>query len=159
VAEPLVCPGCASRFDGEERFCTRCGLPLVHAESGEELHVSRREELARKVKPQYAEGDLVRLVGVGNQVEGEFVQGLLLEEGIPSLMRRRMGFDVPEFMASGPRDVLVPRSGLLAARDVLLQAELLPSPVPGPSPTRLLLTMLAVLAVVALLVVIVDAVV
>lgn len=157
MTEPLVCPSCAARFDDEERFCPACGVPLVHAETGEELHVSRREELARKVKPQYAEGDLVRVLGVRNQVEGEFIQGLLLEEGIPSMMRRRMGFDVPEFLASGPRDVLVPRSGVPAARDVLLQAELLGEPAPGPSPTRLLATMLLVLAVVALVIVAIDA--
>jgi hypothetical protein len=113
--------------------------------------------MARKIKPQYAEGELVRVVGVRNQVEAEFVQGLLLEEGIPSLMRRRMGFDVPEFLASGPRDVLVPRSGLAAARDALLQAELLGEPAPGPSPTRLMATLLAVLAVAALVIVAVDA--
>jgi hypothetical protein len=158
VTEPLVCPSCASRFDGDERFCPGCGVPLVHAETGEELHVSHREELARKVKPQFAEGDLVRVLGVRNQVEGEFIQNLLLEEGIPSMMRRRMGFDVPEFMASGPRDVLVPRSGVPAARDVLLQSELLGEPVPGPSPTRLLVTMLAVLAVAALVIVVLDAI-
>lgn len=159
MTEPLVCPSCTSRFDGEERFCPSCGVPLVHAATGEELHVSRREELARKVKPQFAEGDLVHVLGVRNQVEGEFIQNLLLEEGIPSMMRRRMGFDVPEFLASGPRDVLVPRSGLPAARDVLLQADLLGEPAPRPSPTKLFATMLAVLAVAALLIVLVDSLV
>ena len=38
-------------------------------------------------------------------------QGMLLEEGIPSLMRRSGGFDVPDFLAAGPRDILVPASG------------------------------------------------
>ena len=33
---------------------------------------------------------------------------MLLEEGIPSLLRRSGGFDVPDFLAAGPRDVLVP---------------------------------------------------
>ena len=52
---------------------------------------------------------------------------MLLEEGVPSLMRRSGGFDVPDFLASGPRDILVPASGATAAREILQ----LPEPVPG----------------------------
>ena len=91
---------------------TDCGLPLVHAGDG-----SRRppkSELAiraRKVRPGYAEGPLVRAAWARNQAEAELVQGLLLEEGIPSLARRSGGFDVPDFLAAGPRDILVPSSG------------------------------------------------
>ena len=59
-----------------------------------------------------------------NQAEAEFVQGLLLEEGIPSTLRRTRGFDVPDMLAAGPRDVMVPASGHDAARDVLLEAEI-----------------------------------
>ena len=47
---------------------------------------------------------------------------LLLEEGVPSTLRRSAGFDVPDMLAAGPRDVLVPESGLEAARDVLMQS-------------------------------------
>jgi hypothetical protein len=43
----------------------------------------------------------------------------LLEEGIPSMLRRAGGFDVAEFLAAGPRDVLVPESGAEAAREAL----------------------------------------
>ena len=46
-----------------------------------------------------------------NQPEAELIQGLLLEEGIPSMTRRAPGFDVPDFLAAGPRDILVPESG------------------------------------------------
>ena len=63
---------------------------------------------ARKIKPQLAEGELVRVAGARNQAEAEFIQGLLLEEGVPSMLRRSAGFDVPDFLAAGPRDVLVP---------------------------------------------------
>ena len=52
---------------------------------------------------------------------------MLLEEGVPSLMRRSGGFDVPDFLASGPRDILVPASGADAAREILQ----LPEPAPG----------------------------
>ena len=46
---------------------------------------------------------------------------LLLEEGVPSTLRRSAGFDVPDMLAAGPRDVLVPESGLEVARQVLLR--------------------------------------
>ena len=61
----------------------------------------------------------MRVAAARNQPEAELMQGLLLEEGIPSLVRRSGGFDVPDFLASGPRDVLVPQSGEAAARDLL----------------------------------------
>ena len=86
--------------------------------------VSERQRYARKIKPQLAEGQLVRVTSAHNQAEAEFIQGMLLEEGVPSLLRRSAGFDVPDFLAAGPRDILVPQSGLATAREVLLQAEL-----------------------------------
>jgi hypothetical protein len=64
------------------------------------------------------------VAGGRNQAEAEFIQGLLLEEGVPSILRRSAGFDVPDFLAAGPRDVMVPESGAATARDMLLQAEM-----------------------------------
>jgi hypothetical protein len=116
----LVCPSCAAPHADDERFCADCGLPLVHA--GDAVEAPPRSELAiraRKVRPGYAEGPLVRAAWARNQAEAELVQGLLLEEGIPSLARRSGGFDVPDFLAAGPRDILVPSSGLDAAREIL----------------------------------------
>jgi hypothetical protein len=70
------------------------------------------------------------------------------------MLRRSAGFDVPDFLAAGPRDVMVPASGAQTAREVLLQADVI-SPV-GPSrpvdPRRLLLGLVVALAVGALLV-------
>jgi hypothetical protein len=43
------------------------------------------------------------------------------------MLRRTAGFDVPDFLAAGPRDILVPESGAETARDVLLQADLAPT--------------------------------
>jgi hypothetical protein len=81
------------------------------------------------VRPQYSEGPLVRVAAARNQAEAELVQGILLEEGVPSLMRRSGGFDVPDFLAAGPRDILVPASGEAAARDILrVQDPLAPAP-------------------------------
>jgi hypothetical protein len=132
-------------------------MPLVHADRHElDAPVSARRERARKVKPQYSDGDLVKVAGSRHQAEAELIQGLLLEEGIPSMLRRSRGFDVPDMLAAGPRDVLVPQSGEAAAREVLLQAEMLPSPMGaearvGPEPLRLLAGLLVAVAVVGLI--------
>ena len=122
----LVCPSCATGHEDGERFCGNCGVPLVESEP-EPLRGGERHERARKIRPQYAEGPLVKVVGARNQAEAELLQGMLLEEGVPSLMRRSGGFDVPDFLASGPRDILVPSSGATAAREILQ----LPDPEPG----------------------------
>ena len=114
----LVCPSCATGHEDGERFCGRCGVPLVEADPVAPPESERRER-ARKIRPQYAEGPLVKVVGARNQAEAELLQGMLLEEGVPSMARRSGGFDVPDFLASGPRDILVPASGADAARDVL----------------------------------------
>ena len=74
---------------------------------------------ARKVDPRYREGPLVMVAAARNLTEAEFLQGLLLEEGIPSMLRRSRGFDVPDFLAAGPRDILVPSGGEATAREVL----------------------------------------
>ncbi len=151
----LLCPGCGSRFGAQERFCPGCRLPLVPDIAAEpESQVSDRHRRARMVKPQLAEGRLVRVAGARNQAEAEFIQGMLLEEGVPSLLRRSAGFDVPDFLAAGPRDILVPLAGASTAREVLLQAELI-TPEPGDpvvSPVKLLLGLCVALAVGALVV-------
>lgn len=124
AADGLVCPGCGAPHPADERFCSACALPLVSA--GEAEPASEAQVRARKIDPGYAQGDLVRVAYTSNQAEAEMVQGLLLEEGIPSMLKRSGGFDVPDFLAGGPRDVLVPYSGAAPARDLLLSAELGP---------------------------------
>jgi hypothetical protein len=152
----LHCPGCGGAYPGEhERFCPGCKLPLVQAEPAGEIEpVSERHQRARKIKPQLTEGPLVRVVGARNQAEAEFIQGLLLEEGVPSLLRRTAGFDVPDFLAAGPRDVLVPQAALRTAREVLLQSELISDGPPQRivAPGRLLAGLLIALVIGALLV-------
>jgi Putative prokaryotic signal transducing protein len=81
--------------------------------------LSESRERARKIRPQYAQGPLVRVATARNQAEAELIEGLLLEEGIPSLVRRTGGFDVPDFLASGPRELLVPAAGAELARELL----------------------------------------
>jgi hypothetical protein len=134
----LVCPACALEHRGGESFCTRCGMPLTPpgAEPLEEP-LSDAHGRARKINPLYTEGELVRVAGGRNQAEAELIQGLLLEEGVPSVLRRTAGFDVPDFLAAGPRDVLVPEAGAEVARELLMQTKLAPAPGaarPGPRP-------------------------
>ena len=64
-------------------------------------------------------GKLVKVAFAPNQMEAEMIQGLLTEHGIPSLVKRGPGFDVPEFMPVGPRQVFVAESSAAAAREVL----------------------------------------
>ena len=123
----LVCRECGTRHASSERFCPACGLPLVHAE-GETREVTERHARARKVKAQYSEGPLVRVARARHQAEAELISGLLLEEGIPSMAKRSGGFDVPDFIAAGPRDILVAASGADRAREVLAT--------PGGTPRR-----------------------
>jgi hypothetical protein len=154
-SEPLVCPSCATPHPLEERFCRDCGMPLVYAGSlGVDAPVTERQEWARKIKPQFAEGELTKVAAGRNQSEAELIQGLLLEEGVPSMLKRSAGFDVPDMLAAGPRDVLVPRSGAEVAREVLLQADLLAGSGGGSgidAPSRILLGLLAAFVVVALI--------
>jgi hypothetical protein len=124
----LVCPACDTTHGPDERFCRRCGMPLTVA--GPAPPLTELQERARKVLPQYGEGELVKVAWARNQPEAEMLAGMLLEEGIPSIVRRNGGFDVPDFLAAGPRDILVAASGEQAARDLLGTAR----PHAGPPP-------------------------
>ena len=154
----LTCPRCALPHSLDERFCRNCGMPLVHSGPGEEQNLSDNEEWARKIRPQYARGDLRRVAGGRNQAEAELIQGILLEEGIPSVLRRSRGFDVPDFLAAGPRDVLVAESGYeqahwLLGQHELATQELQPGQLPGiGSPGKLAAGLLAAAALATLIV-------
>ena len=131
-------------------------MPLVHAGSERAQPVTPAHERARKIDPAYSRGEPVRVAFARNQAESDLIQNILLEEGIPSMARRTRGFDVPDFLAAGPRDVLVPASGHDAARDVLLQADLEPVLAAEGSgvdaPVRILVGILIAVVLVALVV-------
>ncbi|MBA3748377.1 MAG: DUF2007 domain-containing protein [Solirubrobacterales bacterium] len=155
--DQLVCPRCAELHPPDERFCRSCNMPLVFA--GADARQDTADPLAqqaRKIKPQYAEGRLVRVVSATNQTEAEFIQGMLLEEGVPSILKRSMGFDVPDMLAAGRRDVMVPLSGHAAAREVLLQAELVGEEVPRTPIAQIVKFMFVALAIVAVIAVLVG---
>jgi pimeloyl-ACP methyl ester carboxylesterase len=157
--QPLACPRCAARHSLDERFCRECGMPLVYVGKGEEEPITDAHGRARKIKPQYARGELRRAGTARNQAEAELMQGILLEEGVPSILKRTGGFDVPDFLAAGPRDVLVPESAWELAHELLSGPDVIADDDPGhqvdgstPSemaPARLLVYMLIVLALAA----------
>ncbi len=62
-------------------------------------------------------GRLVKVAFALNQPEAEMIQGLLGEHGIPSMAKRTV--DNPEFLAAGPRQILVPEEAAEEAREVL----------------------------------------
>jgi hypothetical protein len=64
-------------------------------------------------------GPLVKVAYGRNQSEAELMQGLLSEEGIPSILKRSGGFDNPDFLAAGPHDVFVTEQIAPRAREVL----------------------------------------
>jgi hypothetical protein len=124
-------------------------MPLVYAGPDTSPPPTPARERARKINPVYAQGEPVKVAFTRNQAESDLIQNILLEEGIPSIARRTRGFDVPDFLAAGYRDVLVPESGAEAAREVLTAAEIAPALPPQPPPrlTRLLLWMVVGLLV------------
>jgi hypothetical protein len=81
--------------------------------------VSADERPPDRINVDYAQGDLVKVARAQNQSEAELIQALLRGRGIPSMLRRSAGFDVPDMLAAGPRDVLVPQSGAQAAHEAL----------------------------------------
>jgi hypothetical protein len=91
---------------------------------------SKKQEIGGRPSahdPGVGERGLVQVARGGNQAEAELIQGLLRHEGVPSVLRRTAGFDVPDFIAAGPRDVLVAAAHASRARQTLGESDLKPS--------------------------------
>ena len=117
----------------------------------------RRERVARLSGTRsVGRSDLVKVAYVHDQSEAELVQGLLRSADVHSVVRRAAGFDVPEFLAAGPRDVLVTAADVPIAREVLLQIEpddpALASTGGAARPARILAALLIVAALLAFIV-------
>jgi hypothetical protein len=61
----------------------------------------------------------VRVAAAPDESVALLMDGVLKDAGIPSLIQRAPGFDAPDFLAAGPRDVLVPGSLVEEAKQVL----------------------------------------
>jgi hypothetical protein len=67
--------------------------------------------------------DLVKVAYARDEAEADLLQGFLRNADVDSVVRRAPGFDVPEFLAAGPREVLVAASDVPVARDVLREVD------------------------------------
>jgi hypothetical protein len=61
----------------------------------------------------------VKVAVAPNETSALMMEGVLENAGIPSLIQRAPGFDAPDFLSAGPRDVLVPDSLLGEAKQTL----------------------------------------
>ena len=61
----------------------------------------------------------VKVAAAPDESVALLMDGVLRDAGIPSLIQRAAGFDAPDFLAAGPRDVLVPAPLVEEARQVL----------------------------------------
>ena len=52
--------------------------------------------------------DWIKVGSAPNETSALMMEGVLRGDGIPVLIRRGAGFDIPDFLSAGPRDVLVP---------------------------------------------------
>jgi hypothetical protein len=102
------------------------------------------------------DSDLVKVGYASNESEAELLQGLLRTADVNSVVRRAPGFDVPEFLAAGPREVLVAASDVPVARDVLREVDPgeaeTPSRCGGDRRSRVLAALLIPVALVGLVV-------
>jgi hypothetical protein len=108
-----------------------------------------------RLRPEYAQGELVAVTTVGNPAEAEMLREMLLAEGIPSMVRLARAFD-PRFLpGAGPHEVLVRESGYEAAYQ-LVHGESPPLQPPASrsfsAPGNLLAMVLLGLAAIALLI-------
>lgn len=77
----------------------------------------RRSEVRAKQRAK----DFVAVAVAQNEPEAEMIAGILHGENIPSLIRRTGGFDVPDFLAAGAREILVRPEDEANARAALNQ--------------------------------------
>lgn len=60
-----------------------------------------------------------KVASAPNETVALMMEGLLREADIPVLVQRASGFDVPDFLAAGPRELLVPEPELSKAQRIL----------------------------------------
>ena len=78
-----------------------------------------RPAAAGQERPARPAPQWVRVAIAHNQPEAEMIEGILRDAGVPTFVRRMAGFDVPDFLAGGPRDIMVPADRALEAHAVI----------------------------------------
>jgi hypothetical protein len=61
----------------------------------------------------------VKVAAAPDESVALLMEGVLKDAGIPSLIQRAPGFDAPDFLSAGPRDVLAPGSLVDEAKQIL----------------------------------------
>ena len=74
--------------------------------------------LRRRARDPAPEPRWTRAAVALHQPEAEMLAGLLADHGIPAMIRRTT-YDVPDMLAGGPRELLVPADRELEARELL----------------------------------------
>ena len=77
------------------------------------MSIFRRSEKREKTP------EPVKIAWASNVAEADLIADILRQEGIPSLIKRNKGFDVPDFLAAGARDIFVPASAAERAKEIL----------------------------------------
>ncbi|HEX2129694.1 MAG TPA: DUF2007 domain-containing protein [Solirubrobacterales bacterium] len=116
TVEPLACPRCARRFPLTERFCSDCEMPLVYVGRREEEPITDPEMRARRVRPEYASGALVKVASASSHAEAELIVGILLDQGIPARTADDLASSV---FPTSSRAILVPESAYETARGLV----------------------------------------
>ena len=80
------------------------------------MRFGRRKDREREPKP-------VKVAWARNLAEAEMIEGLLAAEGIPCLIQRTAAADMPDFLAAGPRNILVPAAAAEKANEILSPGE------------------------------------
>ena len=75
--------------------------------------------------------DPVEVAFAANQTEADLIQGILREEGIPSMTRKPEGHFLTDLFQIGPRHVIVPASAGEKAKEILAELERVGGPLPG----------------------------
>ena len=72
-----------------------------------------------RLRPEYAQGELVAVTTVGHPVEAEMLRDMLMAEGIPSMVRAARSWNVIDLAGAGRHEVLVRESGYEAAYELV----------------------------------------
>lgn len=83
----------------------------------------------RRDEPRAAEP--VKIAWAPHQAQAEMIEQILADEGIPCLIKRNRGMDVPDFLAAGSRDIFVPASAVERATELLAELEASGERLPG----------------------------
>ena len=118
---PLVCPLRRRRTRARERFCPDCGLPLVYSPARRgRAHADPAHERARKIRPQYAEGPLVKVAAARHQAEAEILAGHPARAGRPGAdCAARAASTSPTSSPPGRATSSCPRRARSVAREAL----------------------------------------